>query len=261
MGYQTGLPAALAAQGLTVELVPGWETRGAASFTPRGAVSHWTAGPRGTTGRPSLSVVIYGRKDVLGPLCNVYLARDGAAVVVAAGRANHAGAGGWRGLTGNSSVFGTEAEAAGDGDWTDAQRWAYPRINAAYCKLGAFGPEWCCGHNEWAPGRKIDIRDWDMTAMRAQVAAQLAGKPTPPPVQEDTTMAQLVLATNGKTDEVWIGDGITRRRIGSYDTLLSQQWLAARNVLGPFYAGGAVQTIPDLWALGYPIDIAIEAAQ
>jgi hypothetical protein len=177
MGFQKGLAAALAARGLTVEVVPGWQTRGSSSFAPRGAVCHWTAGAAHGD-RPSLGVVTNGRAGLPGPLANVFLARSGVAIVVAAGRANHAGGGGWRGLVGNSSVFGTEAESTGGGDWTAAQRWAYPRINAAYCDLGGFGPDMVCGHNEWAPTRKIDIRDWDMPAMRAQVAAVLSGAAT-----------------------------------------------------------------------------------
>lgn len=175
MAYQTILPSRLAEAGLKVELVPGWETRGYEPFNPGGAVCHWTAGPRGTTGRPSLKICTFGREGLPGPLCNVYLDRNGVAVVVAAGRANHAGVGGWRGLTGNSSVFGTEAESGGDGDWTPAQRIAYPKINAAYARIGGFGAEMVCGHNEWAPSRKIDIRDWQMPDMRASVDQILRG--------------------------------------------------------------------------------------
>jgi hypothetical protein len=186
MPYQTRLADALRAEGLVVEEVAGWRTRGASTLAPRGAVCHWTAGAAHGD-RPSLYTVTYGRKDLPGPLCNVFLARSGAAVVVAAGRANHAGTGGARGLTGNSSVFGTEAESTGRGDWTPAQRWAYPRVNAAYARLAGFDASWVFGHNEWAPGRKIDIRDWDMPAMRAQVAAVLAGgtNPPQPPIEED----------------------------------------------------------------------------
>lgn len=163
------LPDALRSVGLQVEVVDGWETRSAGSFNPHGAVAHWTAGPRGTTSRPSLNVVINGRPDLRGPLCNVYLDRAGIAVVVAAGRANHAGTGGWSGLVGNSSVWGTEAESAGNNDWTKAQILAYPRVNAAYAKASKFAGKFVCGHHEWAPTRKIDIRDWDMNQMRADV--------------------------------------------------------------------------------------------
>lgn len=173
MPYQTQIPAALAAFGLPVELVPGWESRGSASFNPGGVVCHWTAGPRGTTARPSLGVVVNGRSDLPGPLAQVYLDRNGVPVVVAAGRANHAGAGGYNGLVGNSAVFGIEAECGGDGDWTDAQRSAYPKVVAALLRSKGLGAQWAVGHNEWAPTRKIDIRDWTMPAMREQVARLL----------------------------------------------------------------------------------------
>jgi len=173
MAYALGLPRALARRGLIVELVLGWETRSAGTSNPGGAVSHWTAGPR-TGDRPSLHVCTYGRPGLAGPLCNVFLTRAGVAVVVAAGRANHAGVGSWRGLVGNSSMFGTEAENSGSGEWTAAQRVAYPKVNAAYLDLiGARTADNICGHHEWAPTRKIDPRDWPMSAMRAQVAAIL----------------------------------------------------------------------------------------
>lgn len=175
MAYALGLPDALRRRGLKVEVVPGWETRSAGSFNPKGAVAHWTASPRAATGRPSLNVVVNGRPDLDGPLCNVYGARDGTAVVVAAGRANHAGAGGWRGLTGNSSVFGTEMEGADATDFTEAQRWSYPRIHAAYCDLGGFGPDMNCGHSEWAGPRKTDINGYTPNTLRADIAAVLNG--------------------------------------------------------------------------------------
>jgi hypothetical protein len=194
MPFQLGLPAALRRFGLTVELVPGWETRGSSTFSPRGAVAHWTAGPRGTTKRPSLNIVVNGRPGLPGPLANVYLDRNGIAVVCAAGRANHAGVGGWRGLTANSQVFGTEAECGGDGDWTPAQRRAYPLVNAAYCSLGGFDHSMVCGHSEWAPTRKIDIRDWPMNLMRAQVAALLASPPGEDDMPTAKEVADAVLA-------------------------------------------------------------------
>ncbi len=179
MPFMTRIPSDLARFGLRVELVPGWETRGSSSFAPACVVDHWTAGPRGTTGRPSLNVVTFGREGLAGPLCNVYLARDGVCVVVASGRANHAGLGGFRGLVGNSAAYGIEAECGGDGDWTPAMRVAYPRLSAALLSGLGRDASWVCGHNEWAPTRKIDIRDWPMSAMRSQVAALLAN-PQPP---------------------------------------------------------------------------------
>jgi hypothetical protein len=177
MPFQTGLPAALKRWGLTVETVPGWETRGSSAFTPKGALCHWTAGPAGSKTRPSLNICTNGRSDLPGPLCQVYLDRNGVAVVVAAGRANHAGAGNWKGLTGNSVLWGTEAEAANAADFTLAQRFSYPRINAAFATLSGFGWEMVAGHSEFAlpRGRKVDINGYTMDQMRAQVAALLSG--------------------------------------------------------------------------------------
>lgn len=206
MAYLT-LPAALARRGLTVETVPGWETRSNGyDLRARAAICHWTAGPRGTTRRASLNIVVNGRADLPGPLANVYLDRAGIAVVVSARSANHAGAGNWRGVSGNSSLFGTEAEAAGADDFTDAQRWAYPRVNAAYCDLGGFGPEMVAGHSEYATprGRKTDINGYTMDEMRRQVAAVLNGT-----AQEDD------VALDQKQVN-WIADTLANRVIGKY---------------------------------------------
>lgn len=177
MSHQTWIAANLRAYGLAVEEYAGWTTRGSSSFNPQGVVCHWTAGPCHATGRPSLATVVNGRPDVPGPLANVYFDRNGVCVVVAAGKANHAGEGGYKGLSGNSSVFGIEAEACGDGDWTPAQRDAYPVLVAALLDGVGRDASWTCGHNEWAPSRKIDIRDWPMTRMRDEVALVLVGEP------------------------------------------------------------------------------------
>ncbi|RLV54837.1 N-acetylmuramoyl-L-alanine amidase [Aeromicrobium phragmitis] len=178
MAYQLGIPDALRRFGVPVEVVPGWERRGRVSLVPGGVTCHWTAGPRGARGRPSLNVVVHGRPSLSGPLCNVYFDRNGVAVVVAAGTANHAGRGNWRGLFGNHRVFGIEAESAGDldgSDWTTAQRENYPKVAAALQWLtGNPDPQMVHGHNEWTTA-KIDIRDWPMPLMRQQVAALLQG--------------------------------------------------------------------------------------
>jgi hypothetical protein len=158
MGYKTELPAVLKKYGLQVEVVPGWETRGNVSFNPKGSVNHHTAGPA-TGVRPSLNIVTNGRSDLKGPLCNVFLDRNGVAVVVAAGRANHAGTGGYRGLIGNSSVLGTEAESTGVGlnPWTPAQLEAYPKVVAALQEIaGQKTADTNCNHKTWAPTRKVD---------------------------------------------------------------------------------------------------------
>ncbi|WP_134324528.1 peptidoglycan recognition protein family protein [Cumulibacter soli] len=186
MPYQLGIPNALRRFGLTVEVVDGWGTRGWSGLNPTGSVSHWTASPGGP--RPSLGICIYGRPDLDGPLCNVFLDRNGVAIVVAAGMANHAGPGGYNGMSGNDSVFGTECEGTIGGrdgtDFTDAQRVAYPKIVAAYHYLTKTSPlTHACGHSEWT-NQKIDIGSYAPT-LRRQAAAILAGGA----IQEDDMKA------------------------------------------------------------------------
>ena len=138
----TDLADILHAAGVNVSEVPGWKT---ASHRPmiavRGVICHHTAGPPHAHGTPSLNVVIRGRPDVSGPLCNIYLATDGTAYTVAAGRANHAGKGEFRGITdGGSNLIGIEAENAGDGHdpWPAVQMDAYARICATLAKHYGF---------------------------------------------------------------------------------------------------------------------------
>lgn len=169
MPRQLWIPEALEEYDLDVEEVPGWETRGSTAFNPVGVVGHHTAGPK-TGVRPSLKVCVNGREGLPGPLCNVFLDRNGVAIVVAAGRANHAGKGGFKGLVGNSSMFGIEAEDDGDGTWTDAQLEAFPKVVAALLSITGMNEVWYCSHRTWAPTRKIDPTNIEDTWMRSQVA-------------------------------------------------------------------------------------------
>lgn len=74
------------------------------------------------------------------------------------------------------------------------------------------------------------------------------------PEEEDD---MLVIARSTNDPQVWIGNGVTRRKIVSQDTLKSVQYLATNGLLR--VAGdGAVQKIDDLWALGHPLDVDFE---
>ena len=200
MAHQTWIADACR-RWLPTEEYSGWTGRGSSSFTPGGVVCHWTAGPCNSTGRPSLNVCVNGREGLSGPLANVYFDRAGVAVVIAAGRANHAGDGGWKGLSGNSSVLGIEAECCNAGDWTPAQRSNYPRLVAALLEGIRRDASWACGHNEWAPSRKVDIHDWPMPTMRDQTAQLLAGGTAPlPPEEPDMTPEQTDAAIRAYTD-------------------------------------------------------------
>jgi peptidoglycan hydrolase-like protein with peptidoglycan-binding domain len=162
----------LRVRGVAVVEEPGWQGKGRTPFRPVGVMVHHTAGPR-SGDRPSLSVVIGGRPGIPPPLCNILLARSGRAHLVAALRANHAGAGSGlvldevrRGLspagdasirrlkddtTGNSWFYGIEVENSGlAGDpYPSAQIGALVRICSALC--GAHG---------WSAARIVHHREW-----------------------------------------------------------------------------------------------------
>ena len=121
--------------------------------------------------------------DLPGPLSQVCLGRDGTFFVMAAGRANHAGAGNWQGVTtGNSRFIGIEAENTGETTGPNADPWpavqldAYRRGVAAILKKIKANAIMCCGHKEYAlpMGRKSDPT-FDMDDLRMQVAFIMAG--------------------------------------------------------------------------------------
>ena len=184
--------------GYPVVEVAGWFDRGHGGMAAvEGVVLHHTAGPVGEAEMPSLAVVRDGRADLAGPLAQLALGRSGTVYVVAAGRAWHAGASRWDGMTGlNDRFLGIEAESTGDGrDWTPAQRDCYPRLVAALLHYMRRPASRAASHAEVATpaGRKIDPAGIDMNQLRVTVARMLddplrripRGTSTP---QEDDTM-------------------------------------------------------------------------
>jgi N-acetylmuramoyl-L-alanine amidase len=204
----TGIADRLRAAGLAVVEIDGWTTRGSDSFNPRGLVWHHTAG--GANGNaPSLEICIYGRSDLPGPLCNVMVGRDNTMFVIAAGTANHAGSGGWRGLSGNSSVYGIEHENVG----TQAEPWRPDQIDAAANAAAALirgraGADTVCRHAEWTT-RKIDTHDIDGNDFRNLVAQYLAGGPPDEPEPPRSHMFCLVQPDDGRGVYRFDGHGMT----------------------------------------------------
>lgn len=190
----TRLADRIRAKGVAVEEVAGWQTRGRpAAYQPRGAVNHHTAGARsGLT--PSLATVLYGRSDVPGPLAQVLQSREAdpstdKAYVVAAGAANHAGAGGWNGLTGNTSVGGLEVEHHGTGPVPQERLEISARIIAALLEApgSTRNAAYACQHFEWTT-RKIDFYDlapWSKDSFRQRVGYWIgrttSSSPSPAP--------------------------------------------------------------------------------
>ncbi len=182
----------LRSQGLTVIETNGWRTRGSETFDPKGSVCHHTAGAA-TGDHPSLNVVIYGRSDLPGPLCNVYQSRqkdsNGLDVVwlIAAGRANHAGTGGWRGLTGNSKVWGLEIEHVGTTaePFPAERRDTAVRVHTAFAKCSQFESDLVCQHWEWTARKQDFVRsELDPNGFRLGISNRLH-PPIPTPSRKD----------------------------------------------------------------------------
>lgn len=161
MGYARWLPGAIADAGLALGYEPGWETRGSINFNPQCVVAHHTGAIRDVT-----SLLRDGRSDLPGPLCNVELRRSGECRVIAAGRANHAGRGGYRGLSGNSSALGIEASSDGK-SWTAEQRDVYPVLCAVLASAIDVSREYIIRHEDWAPARKWDAGNFSTAALQA----------------------------------------------------------------------------------------------
>lgn len=167
------------------------------------SVVHHTAGPS-SGNRPSLSTLINGRSDLAGPLSQLGLGRDGTWYVIAAGRANHAGEGMWKGVTaGNSHFIGIERENTGrreDLPWPAVQMVALRQGLAALLRHTGRDADWCVGHKEYAlpPGRKPDPL-FDMAALRREVAdAMLAGVPALAPIPATEPAASLPAGAEGR---------------------------------------------------------------
>ena len=179
----TWLPEVLEDAGLKVAEQPGWRTRGHGDVGDiKGVMCHHTSGSVNGV-MPSLAVLTEGREDLSGPLAQLGLGRDGTYFVVAAGRAFHAGAGNWQGLTsGNTSFIGIEAENTGfttglrADSWPEVQLDAYRRGVAAILKKIGANATMCCGHKEYAlPIGRKDDPTFDMDDFRRQVAAIMGG--------------------------------------------------------------------------------------
>lgn len=166
------LADALRDAGVEVVEVQGWKTRGYDfPVKPRVVVGHHTASAPGSK-IPSLNILINGRSDLPGPLCQIGLSRDAVAYVVASGKANHAGPGQWKDVTTSSLTVGIEAENSGVGEpWAADQLAAFDTCAAVLLNLLDQPASMYCGHKEWAlpTGRKIDPHGIDLDQQRGRI--------------------------------------------------------------------------------------------
>ena len=148
-----------------VREVDGWKSRdnGGVTFNGRGSVNHHTAAGPAPPNSPSLGICVNGRgqpNPLSGPLCNVLQAYNDTAIVVAAGSANHAGEGGWKGLKGNLSVYGLEVEHPGTSKVKEKRVEVMAAIHVAFLwrpQGRDLEPRMVCQHREWSTAGKPDF--------------------------------------------------------------------------------------------------------
>lgn len=222
----TGLRDRIAAKGVPVEETAGWPTRGRdyATYRPRVALLHHTAGStRGRT--PSLATVLYGRPRLPGPLCHVLQSREPGggpdkAYLVAAGVANHAGSGDWKGYSGNASAAGLEVEHHGTGPVPQHRLETAARIVAAMLEAPGSTRDaaYACQHFEWT-SRKIDFHDlapWTPDSFRARVAYWIG--------RTDTSPGGFLMALSDKQQDELYG-WVNELRLGRPHKEYGRDWM------------------------------------
>jgi hypothetical protein len=173
-----------------VREVDGWKTKGRdfagtqPTFNGRGSVNHHTAGASPSAGNaPSLGICVNGRPGsppLPGPLCHVLQAYNDTAIVIAAGVANHAGSGGWEGLSGNFTVYGLEVEHPGTSKVTQRRVVVMASIHACFLwrpgSTADLKPKMTCQHREWSDQGKIDFATNFSTKAQADGFRKLVGQ-------------------------------------------------------------------------------------
>lgn len=215
----TAIVEYVSAHDVPVEWEGGWETRGGRRFAPQAATFHHDASPKGSDIR---HIIRDGHSTLSGPLANFYPTRAGSLVVIAAGRANHAGKGGWKGLRGNSTTWGIEIANNGVGEpYGDAQLRVVTLLMRAFVVVDGVPVGFLHSHHEWAPDRKRDPAldperqsgPWNMDRFRHDVSRQ----PDPEPDPEDDDMKM----------ELWTGPD------PQADDDSDHKWLIQRDMAAP----------------------------
>lgn len=189
------LPHILRHYGLRVEEVDGWRARGrpasTGGFNPVGVLCHHTATGPSSSVASVINLLVRGRSDLPGPLCQLSLTRNGTVYIVAAGRANHAGVAKASGTVasgdGNELYVGIEAHNNGVGEkWPNDQYDAYVLLCAVLCKEITHNSfKTVRGHKETSVTGKIDPT-FNMDTFREKVAAKLRDLGGSPPAPKPT---------------------------------------------------------------------------
>lgn len=257
-----------------LRIYPGAETRG------RGPLGEMYAYVVHHTGSDSQSdaylkfLAIDGRPDLPPPLCNDSTDMDGDVWLIAAGRANHAGAGSSRtraavlkatytgnltpgpddlgGTACNGSTYGNEVRFDGGQPMTRAQ-WVSTVLDAAsVCDWHGWSEHHVIGHKEHT-GRKPDPGSTVMALLRADVRVALKAGPGNWPVpatdtEDDVTtpaqMAELKNFTEARTQAyaAWVAK--------HNDSMLAKATSQIGNAISAFAAAEKVDDAKTDKALG-----------
>lgn len=179
----TWLADALRAEGCRVVEEGNWKARGRpGAFDPDGVLWHHTGSTSSASNPfPTKDVLINGRPDLAGPLCHVGIGYDGVCHVIAAGRANHAGAcNGFGPFTstrdGNDQLVGFEIDYDGTQAMTAAQEDAATRCSTAVLKRLGRDEGWAARHEETSTTGKWDTGGVTGDELRTMIGNRLAGK-------------------------------------------------------------------------------------
>lgn len=253
----------LRSAGLSVVETDGWKTLRpdynllsipGAPDTIQGIVCHHTASPSTSTLATNLAVVKNGNTVGPGPIAQLLLWRDGTFYTIAAGKANHAGAGGPVSFipespTGtlslaNDRTLGIEAVNNGTGElWAPEMLDAYEAGVAAILTYLGLDESRAITHNEWAPTRKIDPAGptngriaykfgltWSGDSWRSRIKTHFPAPtpdptpvpPTPPNPVYDDDMATLY--RDSRYNNVFLVNGdVTTVGPNLFDSLVARQ--------------------------------------
>ncbi|MGE7317089.1 N-acetylmuramoyl-L-alanine amidase, partial [Staphylococcus capitis] len=193
----------LRAAGVQVVVEGDWLNRmRPGSFDPIGVLWHHTASTSSATNpHPALNICINGRSDLPGPLCQALVDYHGVFHVISAGRCNHAGTSGGSGPIpagdGNTMLIGWEIDYNGvSQEMTAAQYDASVAATAAVLTRLGRDASYARGHRETSTTGKIDPSFIDLDAMRADVAAKMAGGTAWSSIVDNATAGRFTASAN-----------------------------------------------------------------
>lgn len=204
--YLIDLAKVLRDAGLDVVEIPGWTTRGRPSstggFDPVGNLWHHTGGASDSREYAEW-MALTGRSDLPAPLCQVAVDRSGRCYVLAAGRANHAGAaqpsGPVPGGDGNEFYIGWECMNTGSEGWSGEQYAAMVTAAAATSRHYGWTADANRAHKETSVTGKWDPGLLVMDKFRADIEAQMEDDMRPEDFDKIRAIVRDEIAQAGET--------------------------------------------------------------